>query len=225
VRRVCLLFAIAACGRVDFERHDVLGDGAVLDVAAPVSCGSNVVLDDPFDDTTDGPLFIAYTSPGMTTSEAGGSVSFVFSPSTGAGRYAGYDSAMLYPSQELCATVEIGEVPVDEGLGYFNIVAGTQKIEFIVYRGSLELRIVESGTPTGIGLFPFDPVAYKFWRLRQHAGVTYWDVSADNITFANLAMTTFFTQAMSKVAVGAGAVMTTTNGGKLTVQQMQITAP
>jgi hypothetical protein len=214
---------LAACGRLGFEQHDVTTTPDA-DVA-PVGCGTNVILDDAFDDTTDGPLFMAYSSAGMTTSEGGGSVSFVFSPSVGAGRYSGYDTAMLFPSQEFCATVEVGEVPVDEGLAYFNIVAGTQKIEFIVYRGNLELRTVESDLPGGVGLFPFDPIAYKFWRLRQHAGVTYWDVSADNMTFDNLARRTFFAQAMAKAAVGAGAVMTTTNGGQFTVQQMQITAP
>lgn len=216
---------IAACGRLDFEQHEAMTDGAMPDVLAAASCGSTVILDDPFSDTAAAPLFTEYTSNGMTTAESGGYVSFVFAASVGTGRYSGYDAAMLYPSVEFCATVEIGEVPVGEGLGYFNLVGGTQKIEFIAYQGKLEPRIVEAGMPTSVGIFPLDLGAQKFWRLRHHGGTTYWDVSADNVTFVNLSSTTFWTQAMATPGIGAGAVMTATNAGQLTVQQIQITTP
>ncbi len=173
---------------------------------------------------TDAPLFTVYNNAGMSTSEAGGAVSFVFSPSVGAGRYSGYDSA-LYPLEDFCATAEISEVPGDEGLAYFDMVGGAQKVELITYRGKLELRTVTSGTPNGVALFPLDLATQKYWRLRQQGGVTYWDVSSDNVTFVNLAMTTFFAQTMVKVSMGAGAVMTATNAGRFTVQHVQVTAP
>jgi hypothetical protein len=221
VRRVCLLLVVAACGRLDFEQHeDITSNDAIVD---EVRCGSTVVLDDPFDDMTDAPLFTVYNNPGMSTSEAGGAVSFVFSPSVGAGRYSGYDSA-FYSLQDFCATAEVSDVPSDEGLAYFDMVGGAQKVEFISYRGNLELRTVTSGAPNGVGLFPLD-ATQKFWRLRQQGAVTYWDVSADNITFVNLAMTTFFAQTMVKVSMGAGAVMTATNAGQFTVNQVHVTAP
>jgi hypothetical protein len=225
VRPASLLLTVAACGRLDFETHNAV-DATILDgVAAPVSCGSNVLLDDPFDDTVAAPLFMAYTQTGMTTDETAGAVSFVFSPSVGAGRYSGYETTTLYSSQEMCATVELTEVPSSEGLGYFNIVGGTEKIEFIVYRGNLELRTVTTATPASIGVLPFDPIAHRFWRLRQQGGVTHWDVSADGAPFFMLASTTFFTQTTARTAVGAGGVSTTTNGGRFTVERMLITQP
>lgn len=216
---------IAACGRLDFERHAAVDATGIGDVLAPVSCGSTMVIDDPFDDTAAAPLFVAYADPGMTFSEAGGSVSFVFSPNVGMGRYSGYYTPVEYPAQEFCATLEVSELPTDFGLAYFNFVGGMQKIEFITYQGNLELRTVTAGVPSVVSMLPVDLATQKFWRLRQHAGVTYWDISSDNVMFTNLAMTTFFTQATAAPGIGAGGVMTTTNGGRLTVQQMQMTAP
>ena len=222
MRRVCLLFALAACGRLEFERHEATVDATDV---TPALCGSTVVFDDPFDDTTPAPLFGSYANAGMTTNEAGGAVSFVFGANVGAGRYSGYFTPIDYPAQEFCATVEVGELPVDEGLAYFDVVGATQEIEFITYLGIFEMRTVTNDVPTTFNMLPVDPATQKFWRLRQHAGVTYWDVSADNTTFVNVASTTFLTETMAAPGIGAGGVQTTTNGGQFTVQQMTLTQP
>lgn len=184
-----------------------------------------IVLDDPFEDAAAAPLFTQYSNNGLTVSEAAGAVSFVFAPSVGEGRYAGYESAQMYASQEMCATVEVTQAPTDFGLGYFNLFGGTQQIEFITYQGNLELRTHEGATIKNIGLFPIDLAAQRFWRLRQQGGVTYWDISANGTDFYMLAATTFFVQNTARPAIGAGAVSVATNGGRFTVERMSITRP
>lgn len=199
----------------------LIADGVV----APASCGSTAVLDDPFEDTAAAPLFTQYSSNGMTISESGGAVAFNFAPSVGEGRYAGYDSSQMYAAQDMCATVEVTQVPTDSGLAYFHLFGGTQKIEFITYQGNLELRTHEGATIKNIGLFPLDFTAQRFWRLRQQGGVTYWDISANGSEFFLLAATTFFVASDARASIGAGAVSVTTNGGQFTVERMLITRP
>ena len=225
MRAACLLLTIAACGRHGFETPATDDASVIIDGAIAPPCGSTVVLDDQFTDATPAPLFTSYTNNGMSVAEGGGVVSFVFAADVGAGRYSGYETASMVTTVDVCAVVDAVEVPMSEGLGYFHLFGNTQKIEFIAYRGNLELRTVETQTINSIGVFLFDPVAHRFWRLRQQGGVTYWDVSADGAQFVPLANHTFFTTTMARVAIGAGAVGTTTNGGRFTVQRMLITQP
>lgn len=199
----------------------IFADGVV----APINCGSTVVLEDPFDDAVAAPLFMPYTNNGMTISEAAGAVTFEFAASVGAGRYAGYEAVQTYAAQQMCATVEVSQLPTDFGLGYFNLFGGTQQIEFISYQGNLELRTHEGTTIKTIGLFPLDLAAQRFWRLRQQGGVTYWDVSADGTQFFMLASSTFFVANTARASIGAGAAGVTTDGGRFSVERALITKP
>ena len=101
----------------------------------------------------------------------------------------------------------------------------TQEIEFFEARGTLYLRKKE-GNLTTVRQLAWDPAAYGVWRLRQQAGTTYWEISADGgATFVVQAQSTGFTVGGCQLELGAGAVQSTTSASPALFARALVTGP
>lgn len=186
---------------------------AALDAYVP-QCGTTVLLTDSFDDTMPGPAFTSGADTGLTVTEAGGHVDMTFAASVAANMYAYYSSATTYPTAGMCVALEISQVPVGGGSAYFKLQGGVLELEFYLADGMLDLRTHDPAIVTKKTL-TFDPVAQRFWRLRQQGGTSYWDTAPDGVTYVQqTSLAGFFTPTAATITFGAGASAVVNNGGR-----------
>ena len=222
--------AAAGCGRIGFGAQTgdagfamdstVFGDGVV----AP-SCGATTVFADGFDDGVAGPFFKTFTATGLTLTETASHLQIAFAPSVTPARYAGYETVQAYPSDGLCLVAEVVQLPVDRGVMYIKVRSSTEQFEFFAWAGLLDMRTHQGGLISAISKRPLDPVAQRFWRLREQGGTSSWDVSADGITYYSLASSTFFTDGPVIIELGAGVFEPNANAGTAIFDSVQLTTP
>jgi len=199
-------------GRVDARPVDAPTD-AMLDAYLPL-CGTTVLLTDNLDNTTAGPAFSAGADPGITVTEANGHLEITFASTVAAASYGFYFSTAMYPANGLCIAVEVSQLPSTSGtLTYFKMSSGTFEVEFSEASGMLEMRTRNPGLTTQKTIV-MDPVAHRFWRIRQQGGTTYWDTAPDGINYVEQkAVTGIFTPTTASIELGAGAFAAVTNAG------------
>ena len=76
-----------------------------------------------------------------------------------------------------------------------------------------------------IAALALDLVAHHFWRLRQQGGVTYWDTSADGVTYFTHASTTYVDSATLSYTIGGGTFNKVAGGGKAILDTALLTGP
>ena len=103
-------------------------------------------------------------------------------PNRPSANFVGYYSKNLYDLTDSCITIEVVQV--------LNLVPGTftflsagpddgNRVELGVDKGQLSARLWLSGGITVLAACPYDPVAHRWWRLRENSGTTWWEVSPD----------------------------------------------
>jgi hypothetical protein len=217
--RAFIILALIGCGRLHYDDER---DASSPD-AGP-SCGARTVFNDDFSDGTPAPLFFSYVNPGLTLTEPG-RVQIDFAPTVNPDTYAGYQSTTSYATEGLCATVEVLAVPNGEGSAYLKLIAPTQEVEFFEHNNVVELRTHMGTTIKIVDTLIFDAGEHRFWRLRQQAGVTYWDTSRDGVGFVEQASTTFLTEPQIAYGLGAGAFGTVTNAGSAQFDNATLSGP
>jgi hypothetical protein len=235
IARHVVLVGLAACGRLGFhERADapVTADvpGLSLDattfadgmIAPP--CGTSVLFADDFEDGAPGAELFTYADPGLTLSEPG-HLRVDFAATVSPGSYAGYKTLMAYAPEGVCGTVEVLAVPSGEGTMYMKLWAMTEQLEVFEHNNVLEMRTQLGPAVATLHAMVFDPVAHRFWRLRQQGGVTYWDTSPDGVVFVSHVSTTFLTAAMVQFELGAGAFGTVSGAGSARFDNARLTGP
>lgn len=215
VRAVLWTWLLAGCGRFAFDAVPT-ADAADADAADPdaaagpdalVPCGgtSHLLTDDfddgVFDPATWGNAFAAGTS---TYAETGGR--FVVTVPAGEGSYAGYESTDAYDLREDRAFVEVARVPVQSValLQVFATPGTTLGLAVEYERGILLARKRESGL-TVLADLPYDPVAHRWWQVREKAGVVYFETSPDGAAWTTFhQMATPFDLSASYLTLSAG---------------------
>jgi len=66
----------------------------------------------------------------------------------------------------------------------------TQYAEFTQECGKLEAIMWIGTTPTVLAMTTYNPTLHRWWQQRAHAGMLYFEVSSDGITWSPFAMTT-----------------------------------
>lgn len=232
-----LLLVLSACGRFGFgdatrtdggNPPDVPGlslDATIVaDGVASAPCGMTVLMQDSFDVAGAAPNFTTYTSSGLTLSESSGELHVVFGANVGDGRYAGYKTASK-PTEGLCGSVHVLETAGSNGISFFKMGTSDQQIEFSVYGGYLSARTHLDRQVATLLAIPFDNATHGWWRLRQQAGVTYWDVSSDGVSYSLLASTTFITDPMMFYELGAGSFGASSAAGQTRFDEALVTGP
>lgn len=192
--RAIALIALASsgCGRLGFDVVDLgddgpNGDGSIADTAPPC-LGTTHLLVDNFDDNTldaakwgkayDGGMVHHAEANGMLEIQLGVGVTF---------DYAGYVSTTLYDyaddrvfaevvnpnTQVVGSTLLLLELTEDHADG--------PSVEYDA--GNVVMRRRAANVIMDLATLPYDPVAHRWWQLREHAGRTYWETSPDGRTW------------------------------------------
>jgi len=230
-----LVVLIAGCGRVGFGAFGT--SDAAVDVVIPVPdgpvpasvCGATVELSDSFD-TTPAPTWTVQNQTSLTAQETGGNEQVTFAASVSAGLYAYFRSATAYSVEGMCAQAEIAGTPDFSKAGaaiYFKLRGSQLEIEFFAHDGVLDLRSHSSNNKVSIqGTVTWDPIALRFVRLRQAAGITYWDTSPDGVVYTQqAAVPGVFATTTAQLELGAGAVSTVANAGQALFASALATVP
>lgn len=63
---------------------------------------------------------------------------------------------------------------------------GSNKLQWRINSGNIMARRTVAGVTTDTGSTAYSSVTHKYVRIRESGGTTFWDYSADGITWANL---------------------------------------
>jgi len=161
-------------------RYDnVNGGGAPMGNYCPTSS-----LKDDFDDGVTAHLWDrSYDGNGCTYMEAGGEL--VIMPAMTTSEYCGYGSAMGYDLTSSAATVEIKQTPdtAKDTATYLTLETEQGILEIGQEGTDIAMRYEKPGMTADLAVIPYDPVAHRWWRIREQNGTTYWETSANGMTW------------------------------------------
>ena len=226
--------AEADAGDVDGDAGDVDGGGDAGDVdgggdaSIDLPCGTTVFFADDFEDGTAAPQWVPFAHRGMTTVEETGRLHVRFAPMTGTPpAYGGYQTMSLGDLPGACVTLDAPDVPelATDGIAFVKILAGTREVEILETRGRLLVRTADTGVTTVVANIGYDALAHRHWRIRDAGGSIRCEVSADGVTFVELAtITEPISLAGLRIAFGAGAYVPTTDAGDAQFESLVLTS-
>jgi hypothetical protein len=97
--------------------------------------------------------------------------------------------------------------PVTVFFGLDNNGGGTPYVRFHQQAGVLSFDYHDGGSVVARDTVPFDPQQHRFWQVRENAGTTYWETSADGNDYVALfQIATPPVISNSIISLGAGTV-------------------
>src|SRR5262249_41515455 len=91
---------------------------------------------------------------------------------------------------EVLVSVSAVPDPQESANAYFGIVEDADNaLYFSAIMGALRCRLQENGSATTVSAAPYDPVAHKWWRIRETGGITGCETSPDGASWTVLAAT------------------------------------
>jgi hypothetical protein len=161
---------------------DVDGDAAPDGPGATGRCGTLALLRDSFDAAT--PWWDGWADAPVTTTLGSGRLTIAL-PAGNADLWGGYISRFSYDftGAQLAATVSQvgGRYTVLEVRG-----PEDQKSQLMVENGLLMATVLGVAGGGAKAQAVYDPLVHRRWRLREHAGMTYWEWSTDGTTWQEL---------------------------------------
>lgn len=164
-------------------------------------------MSDDFEDGTPGMTWMRpYAGGGCTWAETGGGA--VMTPSM-TGGYCGYVSGTDYDLTDSSILVEVTEmVALTPSIGaYFKAeTADDDAVEISQWGGTLSFVYWLNGSMKNVvASVTWDPVAHRWWRIREAGGTIYWDTSPDGMAWMNRASETVpFAVTAPHIVIGAG---------------------
>lgn len=204
------------------------GPGAPADATpdAYVPCSGSALFTDLLDNTTAGPLFEMTDGNGITVTEGSGHLDIAFATTVTAPEYGFYSSKISYTTASLCVRAEVSDLANANAVTFFKVSYGTTEVEFFASSGTLELRSKASGSPISHKSITADVLTQRYWRLRFEGNTTYWDTSADDVTYTEqTSVSGAFPEASGYVLFGAGAATDVTSGDKARFESIKATGP
>lgn len=124
-----------------------------------------------------------WTPGGQNVVTQGGRLTLAWA--AGANPYAGVGSAALQNLMGCSMHVELVTPPSAGGVQAFMYagVSTDDRTGFFVLNDVLRMVIRTAGSHSEESTVAFDPVAHRWWRLREADGQVFWDTSADGITW------------------------------------------
>ncbi len=157
---------------------DAGSDGGVL----PAACGTLTNLTNDFTTPATDWAF-PYAQDGAVVDVSGGSARLTMPATASGSPYCELASMLYYDARGSRFFVEITEMVDTSDDAYAGIRLFSRSgylITFAQQRGQLNLTIDENGSTTNSNSsHSYDPVAHRWWQLREDSGTLYWEVSAD----------------------------------------------
>jgi len=138
-------------------------------------------------------------------------------PNRSSANYVGYYSKNLYDLTDSSVTLEVVQV--------LNQVPGTDtflgagpddsnRVMIVVNTGLIRAGYWLTGAFTTLTTCPYEPVAHRWWRLRESRGTTWWEVSADGERWTVLfSRANPLSLASCVLTIGAGTYQPVVNPG------------
>jgi hypothetical protein len=189
------------CGRVGFDTSAPAGDGSVPgggDASAPGdglptsdgtvgtgACGANLLLFDDFEDGIQAAEWSLVAGTGLTVAETGGFLQITFASNVPAGQQAGYITAAKMDFTGTCVEAEVVMTPSAAANGEMRVLMGSGQNIVTIYENGGMLQATEQlgAAVDRMPAMTFDPVAHRWWRLRNTAGTWYFEVASDAVTY------------------------------------------
>jgi hypothetical protein len=177
--------SLRAYGAVGFSSESWFDDVTPPTGNVPGFCAASS-LQEGFD-TTPAARWTAWTGTSCIGQQANGRYELSF---TGYGdSWCGLQTRQLVDLRDDAASIEVVSAP---GAGNFSTfieavsMDGADEIELRRESNGLWFELRQNGVNRVSRNLPYDPVAHRFWRLREAGGVVYWDVSANGATWTTL---------------------------------------
>lgn len=165
------------------------GDGGPPVIDSP--CGEPTLVTDNFGDTMALPTFTVAKDPDGTASAAMDGSQAVFD--LGVSGFATLLSYRAFNFEGASAFIELTEVPDPATSARFFFIAQYDDETSFQFRLEDGVLYAEYDLPTEdktvVDMADYDPVAHRWWRLREEGGVLFWEVSADNDNWDQLGQT------------------------------------
>jgi hypothetical protein len=163
------------------------GGGGAGGAGGGSTCG--VKLYNDFEDgKLDDMTWAAYTSMEVSAAETNGSLVFDL-PSTSSQAVWGVLQSNATLDLSGCAVVvHAQEVPAALGDVYthMKLSVGPDWLELGTFKGEILFKFVIDGVHYEEEMPPmYDPIPHAWWRIREEAGITYWDTSPDGKEWKN----------------------------------------
>jgi hypothetical protein len=175
----------------------------------PEPCGGTNLLTDNFSDGLQGEQWYWSNDPGATISEVNGQ-GVVALPSGMLGSvYAAFQAKRLYDFRSDAVTVEVAQVAnaLTEARTFLVLAYDNQNyIELSQRQGQLSSVTVINGVTQTLSTLSYDPIAHRFWSLRDDGTNTYWETSPNGSAWTIRAQTptaSLFPVSSIRVDVGA----------------------
>jgi len=164
-------------------------------------------LVDRFDDGALGPSWSRYLDPGCTAIESGGVFTMTFD---GVGTdYCGISSDHWYDLRDSSVMIDAETVPGGPDFyAYFQVgLPRTSGSRHEIERQDdlLDIEQEVGGVEMGGFQTAWDPVAHRWWRIREAGGDIFFETSADGVAWTTrLTTTSGFDPSIVQIEIGAG---------------------
>ena len=236
MRALACLACLAAtgCGRLGFgtvvaasdaTSGDASGDG---DGPSAGVCPPTVVIDDDFEDGAVAPEWTALDGNNLTRAETGGFLQITFASNVPAGQVAGYQQTVASDFTGTCVIAELAELPNPATLAQAEIRIGSSTDCAVVNfnGGQLHAAVHRGANITRLPDIAADLASQRFVRLREVAGVWFFETSSDGTHFVELGNTTkFASQVNTTLRLVAATGSGINNGGELRFASVRVFGP
>jgi hypothetical protein len=202
-------------------------DGGPIDAAPPDPCGGRVLFRDDFDDGTAGGEWGIVADPGMVIVEEGGRVHVRYAPFVTADSYAGYATPLARDLSLGCVTLDVSVVAsAATNADTYMLVDGARDLSITVQAGNLEARVNDGPDVMVLARVPYDPVAHRYWRVRDAGSSVRYEVSDDGMRFEELAaLLEPVSLTSTTLFFGSGVYLDTTDAGDAQFESILVSAP
>jgi hypothetical protein len=172
-----------------------LADQCVGGTTGGGACGGTGVVTDNFDDGVTAPQWLeAFPGSGPTHyAETGGQLVITTGSGEASADYAGYQTFYTYDLRNDSVYVEVLSVPPASTHSDAYIRAYLDANDFLAIQdeaGYVHFDVGVTGSPiSDLGAVAWDPVATRWWRIRETSGTVYFETSPDATTWTVHAQT------------------------------------
>jgi hypothetical protein len=187
-----------------------------------------VLFRDDFDDGVTGSAWEVIADPGMTTLEETGRVHVRYAPSVPASTYGGYASTFSRDLSGACVTIDVSVVasPAADVDTFLAVGGAPLQLSITAQDGRLEARSDEGDGAVRHGSAPYDPIAHRFWRIRDAGTSIHYEVSEDGVRWTSLGILSEPVGLSSATLFfGTGAYLAADDAGDAQFESLVIVSP
>lgn len=155
---------------------------------SPADCGHADLLQDDFEDADLDAQLWSTTANSSSVTQANGSLALSLGTSSSYGN-AYITTRHFHDMRGSSAAVEVSSVDlVAPAWAFFNIhTSDGNEVRFFFRNASLRAEYLLNGSTAVLATLPYSPTEHRWWRIREDAGVVYWEVSPDGTAFTAVA--------------------------------------